>query len=82
MPDPAYHHRENEKPGSDQGHRDNGLGEEIDHPGLETIGQAARIGTLGKRIDRPRELLAGEIDLLLDGVWIAVRHLSVLPVPH
>jgi thioredoxin-dependent peroxiredoxin len=41
---------------------------------MATAGEAARIGTLGKRINGCRQLIAGDIDLLLDGFGVPVRH--------
>ena len=44
-------------------------------PGLEVVGEAARVGALSQRVDGHRQLITGLVDLLLDGVGIAVRHI-------
>ena len=47
-------------------------------PGPEILGKAARIGALGQRVNRGRQLIASDIDVLFDGFGIPVRHVSVL----
>lgn len=51
-----------------------GFLEEGDHPSFCVVGEAAGVGALGEGIDGRRQLVAGLVDLLLDGIGIAVHH--------
>ncbi|OBH57175.1 hypothetical protein A5685_07535, partial [Mycobacterium colombiense] len=48
---------------------------------IEVVGEPPRIGPLGKRVDGGRQLVTGDVDVLLDGFGVPVRH-CVLQVAH
>jgi thioredoxin-dependent peroxiredoxin len=81
IPDAAHRHHHDEGADPGQRHHHNGLLHESDHPGFEVVGEAARVRTLSKRIDGGRQLVAGDVDVALDGFGVPVRH-CVLQVAH
>ncbi|OBK82028.1 hypothetical protein A5652_17165, partial [Mycobacterium sp. 1165178.9] len=48
---------------------------------LEVVGEAPGVGPVGKRVDGGRQLITGDVDVLLDGFGVPVRH-CVLQVAH
>ena len=74
IPDSADHHNDDDRGNPGQRDDHHGLFHEFDRPGLEIVGEATRIGALSKRIDGGRQLLAGDVDVLPDGLGIPIRH--------
>jgi hypothetical protein len=73
IPDPADHHDHDHRGDPDQRGDHHGLSHEFDRPGLEIVGETAGIGAFGEGIDGGRQLVAGEVDVLFDGLGIPIR---------
>jgi thioredoxin-dependent peroxiredoxin len=81
MPDPADRQGDGHCRDPRQGDRHRGLLDERDRPGFGVVGEPAGICPLGQIIDGRRELVAGLVDLLPDGVRIPLSH-SRPPCPR